>query len=97
MTDFSGYMMGSSSIIESISTRQHYQTIVVVAPAPDLHSHGAGFTFTQLRNKFGEGNQCLVSANVLTLGAVERHDHDDDDESIFSISSFFSKLENYHE
>lgn len=89
----SRYIM-DSSYAESIFTRQHYLTIVV-ALVPDSHSHGAGFTFTQPRNKFGEGDQCFVSADVLTLGAVGNNNHDD--ESIFSISSFFLNWGRYHE
>jgi len=74
---------------ESIFTRQLYPT-TVVAPALESHSHGAGFVFTQPRNEFGEGMPCFVSADILTLGAVGNNH--DDDESIFSISSFFSNL-----
>lgn len=87
MTFFRDMMM-NSSCTESIFTRQHYLT-TVVAPAPDSHGHGAGFTLAQLRNESGkEGKPNFVSADVLTLGAVRNYD----DGSIFSISSFFSKL-----
>ncbi|MDH3394718.1 MAG: hypothetical protein OEL52_01025 [Nitrosopumilus sp.] len=82
-----------SSYAELIFTRQLYP-ITVVAPAPDFHSHGAGFAFTQPRNKFGEGDKCLISADVLTLDAVGNNDND---ESIFSISSFFLIWRRWHE
>ncbi len=83
----SRYMNDSSSSIKSIFTRQ-YDLSIVVAPAPDYHGHGTGFVFTQPRNESGEGRSYFVSTDVLTLGAVGNFD----DESIFSISSFFSKL-----
>ncbi|MDH3764948.1 MAG: hypothetical protein OER82_03970 [Nitrosopumilus sp.] len=84
--------MTYSSYTEPIFTRQLYPTIVV-APVPDFHSHGAGFAFTQSRNEFGEGRPYLISADVLTLGAVGNHD----DESIFSISSFFLNWGKWYE
>ena len=83
--------MMCSSCTESIFTRQLYPT-TVVAPAPDFHGYGAGFTLAQPRNEYGEGIPYLVSADVLTSGAVGNNHDDGDDESIFSISSFFSKL-----
>ena len=89
---FSRDMM-DSSYTEPIFTRQLYPT-TVVAPEPDFHSHGAGFVFTQPRNEYGEGIPYLVSADVLTSGAV-MNNHDD--EIFFQSHLFFLNWGKCHE